>query len=90
MANDRTMKLGLLSEKRTALLELKVYIDTIWKGIITHVDFIDVDMEYVEKINPIRLKILMKDLEVKVKEYKKVRSDIANIKGEIGENGLSD
>ncbi len=87
--NEITYKRGRLAELRAQRNELKIQIDVIVKGIITHFDPLDLALDYVDEIDPTRLKIYVRDIERKIADLRKVRAEIERLKEEVGENGAT-
>jgi hypothetical protein len=86
MEDERFAKKGRLEEHRKQLRELQVQIDGLAKNIIGHFDPLDFSMDYVYKIDPTILNVYVKDLNSKHKQFVKIKAEIEQLKGLLGEN----
>lgn len=85
MPADRTFKLGRLAELRQKMKELQVQCDGLAKNIIYHFDPLDMNMDYVFTIDPVKLRIYLKDLETKWNQLKKLEQEVDALKQTLGE-----
>lgn len=86
---QRTVNLGRLQELKHEQLQLKIQIDTTVKGILVHFEPLDMAMDYIDNIDPMRLKINVRDIDEKYKRLKTVRIEIEKLERELGDNGRS-
>lgn len=84
--SNRTINLGKLSELRSKRYRLKVRIDGIVKSILVHFEPLDLDMSYVDNLDPGRLSIHIYDMEKHYKELRIVAAEIRRLENELGEN----
>ena len=82
---NRTMNLGKLAEFRERLNALKIEIHSAVTAIIVHFEPFDLDLKYVEKIQPERLKVNVNTIERKMKEVRRLMAEVQRLEAETGE-----
>ena len=83
---NRTLSLGKLSELKRARYELRVRIDGLVKNILVHFQPLDLDMEYLESIDPGKLQIYVNDIHKYHRQFKVISAEIRHLQEELGES----
>ena len=84
--NNRTLNLGKLSELKSKRYRLRVRIDGLVKNILVHFQPLDLDMEYLDSLNPGMLQIYVSDIEKFHRELKSVAAEIKRLQDDLGES----
>lgn len=85
---DRTFNLGRLHELKEKRRRLRIEVDADVKALLYHFEPMDIDCEYVDKIDPRRLRIYTNRIERNINELQKVHAEIERLKNEVGGNGV--
>ena len=79
--------LGHLAELKDAERKLRIQMDTIWKQHVEIGSPMDLDLKYVERLDPVRLKVNVEDIGRKFFELQGVLKDITHTEAELGMQG---
>jgi hypothetical protein len=82
---NRTMQLGRLAEFKRRSDTLRIEIHSAVTGILSNLEPFDLDLQYVNNINPTRLKVNCDTILTKMKEFNRIRAEIKNLEEELGE-----
>jgi len=83
---QRTYKVGRLSELKRQRKTVRIEIDAMAKSIVLHFEPMDQDLAYVDKIDPERLMAYNDSIARKVKVLTKVNAEIKALVAELGES----
>jgi len=86
--NNRTMQVGLLTEMKQRRNVLSVEIDSAVRSILLHFEPLDMDLQYIERIMPDRLEILVAKVRRQKREFDRVQAEIRRLEGELGPNNV--
>jgi hypothetical protein len=85
MINTRTMNYGRKTELERQAMQLRVEIDAQVKAMFVHLEPLDWDLQYTEKILPDRMQIYVAAISKKVKDLHRVLVELKCVKTELGE-----
>ena len=86
---NRQMLIGYLSELKDAERKLRIQMDTVWKQHQHTGEPMDYDMKYVERLDPVRLRVQIDDIEKKWYELQGVLKEIEHTEAKLGIQGGS-
>jgi len=86
--NNRTMQVGMLTEMKQRRNVLSVEIDSAVRSILLHFEPLDMDLQYIERIMPDRLEILVAKVRRQKREFDRVQAEIRRLEGELGPNNV--
>ena len=78
------MQLGQRSDLKQQLKVLAVEIDAAVRSVLLHFEPLDMDLQYISKIMPDRLEILIRKIKVQKKEYDRINAEIKHLNEELG------
>ena len=82
------MQVGLLTEMKQRRNVLSVEIDSAVRSILLHFEPLDMDLQYIERIMPDRLEILVAKVRRQKREFDRVQAEIRRLEGELGPNNV--
>ncbi len=82
------MQVGMLTEMKQRRNVLSVEIDSAVRSILLHFEPLDMDLQYIERIMPDRLEILVAKVRRQKREFDRVQAEIRRLEGELGPNNV--